>query len=296
VAIALSCRERSHSNLYKRQTYTLYERNMPKIGRAKHLEPENVRKIRELVKAGFSLRKTAIKTGTSYSTVYKYAAQFSNRQTHIRLSVFSECEWGYIVGLFVGDGSRMLNKKTGHYGLKFGFDSKRDLEIVSFVRTLFEKSGKHVSCYSEGAVMIVKIYSKELLHYLLEFVDFAPKEGVAAKTLKAVNGLEKQFIMGFLGGLIDADGHVYVDRSKNRHFGASITTANTELLEQLKNLLSQVEVEAKIHKFFPYKGGFSKKPYFHVRLSAFEFRKICSKIICVKHAHCECSSKNLLAQ
>jgi hypothetical protein len=266
---------------------------MPKIWLNKRITPEKVSKIQELVKGGSSIRSTAKKTDTSYSTVYRYAAQFSKRQTQIRLSSFNDREWGYIVGLFVGDGSKIANEKTGHYGLKFGLDANRDAAIVSFLRFLFEKSGKRVTCSSNGTVIIMKIYSKKLLSHLLEFVEFTLDAGKVVKTMKN-RRLKKAFLLGFLGGLIDADGHLYVNKRKEGHFGASITTVNGQLLDQLKPMLTQLGINFKIHKFLPYKSSFSKKPTFYIRLSTFEFRKICSDLICIKHQQCGCVSKSLL--
>jgi hypothetical protein len=70
------------------------------------------------------------------------------------------------------------------YIVGLGLDANRDIEIVSFLRFLFEKSGKRVTCSSNGAVITLKIYSKKLLSHLLEFVEFTPYERKVVKTMK----------------------------------------------------------------------------------------------------------------
>jgi len=96
--------------------------------------------VQELVKIGLSMRGVARKTGVSYSAVHRHAEQFSKRQTVVDVSVFEGRELGYVVGFFVGDGNRIADKRSGHYGAKFGFDAKRDVEIASFLQRSFEKA------------------------------------------------------------------------------------------------------------------------------------------------------------
>ncbi len=124
----------------------------PKLRHLGRLAPEKVDDIQSLVKKGLSLRGVSRKTGISYTTVHRYASQFSRRQSSIDFSVFSKRELGYIVGFFVGDGSQILDKRSGHYGAQFGLDAKRDSEITSFLCHLFEKSGKRVTLYSAGTL------------------------------------------------------------------------------------------------------------------------------------------------
>ena len=82
-----------------------------KIRANRPVSPEKVAKIQELVKDGSSLRSTAIKTNSSYSTVYRHVAQFSKRQTRIRISAFDDQEWGYIVGLLLVMVAELLGRK-----------------------------------------------------------------------------------------------------------------------------------------------------------------------------------------
>ena len=250
-----------------------------------------VEEIQRLVKNGLSLRGVAGKTGVSYSIVHRHANQFSKKQTALNLSVFSKHELGYLVGFFVGDGSRIAEKRSGHFGAKFAFDSKRDLDIVSFVRRLLIRSGKRITLYSEGTWLVMKVYSRSSLLYLQDFVRYSECDGETCKVLVNPSLGPRDFTLGFVGGLIDADGHVYKDKRKVGHFGAVITTA-IQLAKQLVNLLNGLGLEPKVSEVAPCPTSFSNRPTYFVRLGKAEFCKVCNELICVKHQRCECNAKS----
>ncbi|MGO8807629.1 MAG: LAGLIDADG family homing endonuclease [Candidatus Bathyarchaeia archaeon] len=252
---------------------------------------EKVEEIQRLVKSGLSLRGTARKTRVNYSTIRLHAKQFAKRQSTLDFSVFSNRELGYIVGFYVGDGSRMEEKRSGHYGAKFALDAKSDLDTAFLLRTLFEKSGKRVTLYSEGSWLAMKVYSKPLLAFLQNFVKYKQDNERTQKVLVDPSTWSRDFTLGFLGGLIDADGHVLKNKRKTGHFGAVITTVNPKLAQQLVSLLNRLGLEAKVGKAEPCPTSFSKKPTYFIRLGKAEFCKVCNNLICVKHQRCGCDAK-----
>lgn len=263
-----------------------------KFKRYKRLTLEEMKMIQTLVKSGLSLRNVAKQTGISYSTVHRYAAKFSKRQMRIDFSVFNERELGYIVGFFAGDGSRIAEKRSGHYGAKFCFDAKRDVEIASFLRGLFEKSGKYAALYQENTCLLMKIYSKKLLNFLYGFVRYAKYEGRTCKILVGIASWSRDFMLGFIGGLIDADGHIHKNKRKARHFGADITTTNPAFAEQATRLLNRLGLKPKVSKIKPCQTSFSKRATYIIRLSKAEFCKVCRDLICIKHEQCSCETKS----
>ncbi|MFB3888848.1 MAG: LAGLIDADG family homing endonuclease [Candidatus Bathyarchaeia archaeon] len=247
--------------------------------------------VQRLVKNGMSLRKVAKQTGISYTTAHRCASQFSKKQSSIDFDFLSEREIGYIVGFFVGDGSRVCDKRTGHYGAQFGLDARRDSEITSFLRKLFEKSGKRVTLYSEGNWLVMRVYSKKFLTFLERFVSYEDIGGQTKKVLTRPFDWSCDFSFGFLGGLIDADGHVYRNKRRSGHFGADITTVNTRLVGQLVDLFSRMGLKPKVVKAHPSSTSLSKKATYYVRLNKSEFSKVCGELICVKHDRCGCDAK-----
>jgi len=146
--------------------------------------------IQKLVKSGLSLRHVSRELGVPYSVVHRVAATYSKRQSRINLNVLTDPEHGYIVGAFVGDGSRISESKSGHYGVKFALDSKGDEEVGDFLRELFVKAGKRVSLYTEETWFLLRVYSQRLLEFLLGFVKYEEIEGKKRKILIGLrNGL-----------------------------------------------------------------------------------------------------------
>lgn len=207
-------------------------------------------------------------------------------------SVFDKRAFGYIVGFFVGDGSKILDKQSGHYGVQFGLDAIRDSEITSFLRSLFEKSGKRVTLYSAGTWLIMKVYSKSLLMLLQGFVKYEQDNGEVHKVLVGTTAWSRDFVIGFVGGLIDADGHVHKNKRRKGHFGADITTVNSALAEQLIDLFTRLGLKPKISKALPSSRSYSNKVTYIVRLGKCEFCKVCDELICVKHERCGCDAKH----
>jgi hypothetical protein len=263
-----------------------------KFRRYKRLTPEEIKMIQALVQSGLSLRKVAKQTDISYSTVYRHAVRFSKRQMRIDFSVFTERELGYIVGFFAGDGSRIAEKRSGHYGAKFCFDAKRDVEVASFLRGLFEKSGKPAALYREDTWLVMKVYSKRLLDFLYRFVRYAKYEGRTCKVLVDVVSWSRDFMLGFVGGLIDADGHIHQNKRKIGHFGADITTTNPSFAEQVVNLLNRLCLKPKVSKIKPCQTAFSKRTTYVIRLHKAEFCKVCRDLICIKHEQCSCETQS----
>lgn len=254
-----------------------------KIRLSRKLGAQQISEIRKLVRNGLSLRRVARETGVSYSTVHHYARCYARKQTRMNISVLDDCERGYIVGAFVGDGNRFVERKSGHYGVKFALDAKRDEEIAFFLRNLFVKSGKRVTFYTERTWFIMKVYSKRLLEFVSDFVSYVEYKGKKRKMLIGFESWTLAFKLGFISGLIDTDGYVHHNRRGTKHFGASITTMNEVLKGQLVNLFEGLGLTPKVYEIGPSKTSYSKKPTYIIKLNKLEFSKICRQLISIKH-------------
>jgi len=239
--------------------------------------------IQRLVKSGLSLRKVSRRLGVPYWMVHRIVALYSKRQSRINLNALTEPERGYIVGAFVGDGSKISETTSGHYGVKFSLDSKSDEEIAHYLRNLFVKTGKRVTLYTEKTCFVLKIYSQKLLEFLLSFVNYTEVEGKKRKLLTGFENWALDFQLGFISGLIDTDGYVHHGRQGIQHFGLSITTMNSALSEQLVSMLEGLGSEPKVRRIKPSRTSFNTKPTYIVYLSKLEFSKICRELISIKH-------------
>lgn len=262
--------------------------------RSTKLTQDKVETFQTLAKSGMSLREISRKTGVNFSTIHRYAKQFSKQQSAMDFSAYSDCELGYIVGFFVGDGSLISEEKSGHYGARFALDQKRDSDIAAYLTQLFEKGGKRVTLYSMGSWQQMKIYSKELLLWFQNFVGYDDSGGRNLKVLVNLSSWSKEFSIGFLGGLIDADGHVHKDKRNGGHFGAVITSANPVLVQQVSGLLNTWGLKPKIATAQPSKKAFSMNTTYFIRVGKADFSQVCGNMICVKHERFDCKCKTLL--
>jgi len=239
--------------------------------------------IRKSVRGGLSLRKVSRELGVPYWIVYQIAHPYSKRQSRIDLSALSESERGYIVGAFVGDGSKIFERKSGHYGVKFSLDSKSDEEIARYLRNLFVKAGKRVTLYTDETCLVLKIYSERLLRFLLSFVNYREVEGRKRKMFREFENWVLDFKLGVISGLIDTDGYVHHDKRGTQHFGLSITTMNPILSEQLVTMLESLGTEPKVNRIKPGRTSYNKKRTYIVYLNKPELLKICKELISIKH-------------
>lgn len=137
----------------------------------------------------------------------------------------------------------------------------------------------------------MKIYSRDFLIFLREFVRYEENVRKPLKVLVHPSSWPKEFLFGFIGGLIDSDGHILEDKRSRGHFGAVITSANPVLVQQLDSLFDRVGLKVKIATANPSKTALSKNPTYYIRLGKSEFCKVCRNIICLKHERFNCATK-----
>lgn len=167
-----------------------------------------------------------------------------------------------------------------------------DLDIACFLRYLFEKAGKRVCLYREYSCLTLKVYSKKLLLVVQSFVQYRRHHSRTLKVLVNELSWSRNFSLGFIGGLIDADGHVLKDKRRKGHFGAVITTSNPLLMRQLTSLFGQLGLKSKVAEVQPNGRSFSNNSTYYIRLGKEEFSKVCRVLICVKHKRVGCNTKH----
>lgn len=119
------------------------------------------------------------------------------RGNEIYLSRISLKDFGYIIGLYFGDGYSNYSKKDRHYRVDIYLDASSDGDIIGRLTGLLHAIGlKPYSVRCRGALR-VSANSKRF------------KEAVET-SYKELNGQlgNRDFLLGFLSGFIDADGYV----------------------------------------------------------------------------------------
>ena len=118
----------------------------------------------------------------------------------MRGSVLTNKERCYVIGMFIGDGYAVYDKSR-HYRVDFSLNSKRDIEVIRYLKFLLKKAGYNsFDVYDKRYnAVYVRVNSKILMHYLV-----GQKNELRAK--KIVNNRQK--VLGLLSGLIDSEGYV----------------------------------------------------------------------------------------
>lgn len=251
----------------------------------KKLPIEKIEEIHRLAKTGLSLRKISSRLSLGKSTVYYHARLYCKKQTRLNLNALTMKEKGYVVGVFLGDGNILWKREKGQYGIKITLDKDKDQDIANCLLLLFAKAGKKGTMHTEENSLSLRTFSKKLVEFLLNHVSIL-KQRNSQRNIKTIIGYENwgsEFKIGFISGLLDSDGHVFHSK-KGKHYGAVIKTSSFALNKQIQEIFSEllIGVKTRIHEF---KGTYqTHNVCYDIYIPSSEMRKICPKLISVKHS------------
>lgn len=199
-----------------------------------------INRIRDLAKAGTSIRKIAEMLNISKSTAYYHAKDYCQKMTRLDLSLLSVWEKGYVIGLFLRDGDINRGRKTPRYIVRFSLDAKRDQDVSARLYQIFQKARKKISIFSRDATLIVKVCSKELVNYIQTCLEYRrDRNNQIEKKLLISKDWSLGFQYGILAGIIDSDGHV------QKHLGTEIKTVSPLIFRGILRILANLGIKAK---------------------------------------------------
>ncbi len=143
----------------------------------------------------------------------------------------SKKQQGYVVGLYYGDGYAYYHQKSRHYTVEFFLNSLKDDDILGFLKEILTNEGYNLFINKDkrGNWWKIKINSKTLYLYLKEY------------TLKKLEKETKDFKIGFVSGVIDAEGYV-------RKSTIEVINTDFELLKRSQKILSDINVRSSLKK------------------------------------------------
>lgn len=250
----------------------------------KRLSSQEIENIHVLAKEGLSLKHISAQLHLPKTTIYYHIREYCKKMTYLNLSVLSEKEQGYLVGMFVGDGSLIIKRKQGRYLTKFTLDAERDQDIANYLLSIFKKANKGITRYDERSSLVFKVYSKEFVEFLLKHVTYI-KQRSSRRRRKILINPERWtivFKLGFVSGLIDSDGHVYYNKRTTKHFGVLIKTADNMFRDQLTKILTALGIKASTYTAKQHKNSYSKRPQYVVYIPTKELERNSHKFIAVK--------------
>ncbi|MFH1229120.1 MAG: LAGLIDADG family homing endonuclease [Candidatus Aenigmatarchaeota archaeon] len=136
-------------------------------------------------------------------------------------------ERGYLKGLFSGDGYCYHDIKSGHFAVEFFLHSEKDKKIQEYLIFILRKLELNPIIYKDKRYHCnrIRIYSKQFY----EFIN------------KNVRMSNKEFKVGFISGIIDAEGNV---SHKKSHI--IVVNTNKELLARAKAYLSKLDINSTL--------------------------------------------------
>lgn len=262
------------------------EKSKPLFAR---LSREDVDNIQILAKTGLSLKQISAYLHVPRSTIYYHAKKYSRKMTRINLATLSEKEIGYLVGMFVGDGTHIIKTSRGIYITKFSLDKGRDEDVADYIRGLFIKAGKRIGQRTDRNSITLRLFSKEFVDFLAKYVKRVEQDNTRRKK-KLLRGYEqwsRAFKLGFISGLTDSDGHVYFDAKSGKRFGVLIRTSDNDLRDQVISVLSSLHVVATTYTGKYHEKAYSFRPQYVIYIPTKELNKLSQALIAVKlHRRC----------
>jgi hypothetical protein len=241
------------------------------------LTPYQIREIGRLTKLGASMREIALTLKIAKSTVYYHAKSLCRKMTTFDSSCLSECERGYIIGLFLADGSFNRGLKNPRYFVRFALDSERDQDVAKNVSQIFAKAQKKVSIFRREHVLTIKVCSKELIEYVKGYVEYAKSnDGKSEKVILQGKQWSHDFKLGVLAGIIDGDGHVH------EHLSTEIKMVSKKIFGNVLNIIHDLGMIANTKVRKATRNSYSKKPCHAIYIPSSEMKKHNENIPSVK--------------
>ena len=201
--------------------------------------------MKKLIDGGMSLNYISRELGIGKTTVYYYFRKMKGKTLKSPVIKFdSDRELGEVVGIFTGDGSQSFDPKGYHYQNKvhFGLHNK---DYVFYVKNLYEKCfGKKFFISKDGPTKLVVITnSKDIFNFFHKYVKFDSRDKSNTASLITNYRKNKDFMKGFLKGLLDTDGTVCICKTGMR---ISYYTSSNKLAMQIKKSLQIFGIKAGI--------------------------------------------------
>ncbi|MGA3110971.1 MAG: LAGLIDADG family homing endonuclease [Candidatus Bathyarchaeia archaeon] len=238
----------------------------------KRITASQISEIKRLSKAGYSLVALSKKFTMGKSTIYYHAKICCQKMSKFDAGLLNDEERGYILGIFLGDGSFNKGKKNPRFFVRFTLDAKRDVDIAFQLVNIFKKAGKKIRLISYKSNIIAKTCSKELVNYVKEYINY--NEG--CKSLESLKNLSENFEYDFIAGLIDSDGHVH------EHLGTEIKTVSKQISDRVLEILNELGMPAEIKIRNPPNNSFSNRPRFEIYMRSRDIKQHKNKIPSVK--------------
>jgi LAGLIDADG-like domain len=206
----------------------------------KRLSAHQVRSIQRSAKKGLSINRISRLEGLSKSTVhYWYNKIIKHPKKEIVINRGSEKRIGEFIGIFAGDGSYCMDNSYKHQ-IRIHLNAKDQTYVdhVSELMTYLFKRKPSAYLNSRYNVTVLRLVSKDILNFIRQYLSWTGKKTYSVQ-LNGHVSLSKEFIVGFLKGLLDTDGHLNCTKKCARY-----STVSTALANDIKSALGYVGIRS----------------------------------------------------
>lgn len=230
--------------------------------------------MQQLAKNGCSVNFISKTFQIDKSTAYYHVKNFCHKMTTFNSDLLEDWEKGYVIGLFMGDGSFNKGCKEPRFFIRFALDARRDRDVALRIAQIIKKAGKRISLISWKSNTIAKTCSKELVAYIKSCVEYDQGE----KNLLVNKCWSNSYKYGFVAGIIDSDGHVHA------HLGTEIKTVSSKNFESVSSILKDLKISVTTRVRDASENSYSKKPRYVIYIPSAEMKRHKSKIPSAKVA------------
>ena len=195
-------------------------------------------RIRQLVREGCSISRIQQETGAPKSTIYYHYRQIRGRKYEVwSAPAQPTAQAGEIVGVFTGDGSFSYYQPTGSYAGYICFSRSAE-DYATYVQELFETFfGRELQLVKQREDMLrLRLYGKPFYDFFTRYLHFKRSRKASSIRLASLNH-PREFLKGFLKGLVDTDGSVWFRNGRPR---TEFCTSSGQLAHQIALLLEQM--------------------------------------------------------
>jgi hypothetical protein len=200
----------------------------------------------KLIGDGISLNRINKLTGIHKSTLYYHYKKIHGRKYKKIYIDESDLEKvGEFIGIFTGDGNYTFDKKKYHHRIRIytgAYESGYRKYLKSFLNGFFGKMPKTYMA-AEGSVEVSVYNSRRMYDLIKRYLDWEGKKTYTVR-LRNFGNLEKEFLIGFLKGLFDTDGGIYVPKKK-----VAFGTASKLLAYQVRDILRILGIDPGFYEY-----------------------------------------------
>lgn len=221
------------------------------------------RLIIKLLKKEKSLSFIAKEFNVGKNTIFYYRKKLLGLKIKkVIINLSNERLVGEFIGIFAGDGYFQKDVRSYSYKIKIFFNKNEKNLVDYYYDVIYSIFGKFPRKYFSNSMITLELSSKQVIEFIKNYLRW---DGKKSKTVFLVNPPEsysKNFIIGFIKGLIDSDGYVRKDRPEI-YFG----TVSQKLFQNFIQSLGILNIAYKT--YFQITTSHSK--FCKVRISGNEF-------------------------